>query len=136
MKRRSSTAFYVESLLLVALILSVSVILMRTLGNARTMSLRARELTGAQQAAQTVGEYFYAADDETEFLALLAQEPSLSAVSDGKWAAQASGEAYTVQTQYTTEPQTVGSMAALTVFVTADDGTELCRYEMNRYLPQ
>lgn len=139
MRQRRSTAFYVESLLLVLFILAAAAVLVQTFAAARGQALEARRLTGGQQVAQNISEYFYAASGEDDFWQLLEDDPAFEVGADGTVRTQASGEAFLARAEYSAQPGTAGRMDCLTLAVCAgEDGEkgEVCRMEFRHYQPR
>ena len=103
--KKHITAFYLETLMLVAVFVGVILVLTGVFGRARAQSARAQQLTKAVALAENAAEAFAAADDVQALTALLAlqgtaeQTPNGAVLTDGD---------YTVNVAWT--PQ--GSLAA------------------------
>lgn len=140
MKRRRSTAFYVECLLLTVFLLALTALLAQLFSAARRQTLQARWLTDAELLVQNVSEQFYAAEDEADFWALAgAGAPPAEGESCTLARAGAQGQAYQLKLSLAAEARPAGRLATLTAEVLAGAEGEqgsLCRLEFVRYWPE
>ena len=73
---KKNTAFYVETLLMVVLMLIVSLLIMRVYGAARRDSQKAQQLTNAVMLAENTAEYAAASDGPEALCGLLGGQMS------------------------------------------------------------
>lgn len=81
--RQHITAFYLETLLMIVVFLSIILVLTRVFGRARAQSARAQALTQAVTLAQSTAEAVSASRDPQELCGILSREGSAFLVEDG-----------------------------------------------------
>ena len=119
MKSKRTTAFYLETLLLIVVFLIVILVLTRTFGNARRESASARELTNAVLTAQNAAEAVSAPKDIESLSSLLGSEGP-ARVSEGKVLAERGD--YRLEVTWEPEQQPGGSLVSSRITVFLGDG--------------
>lgn len=139
MKRRRSTAFYLECLLLTVFLLALTALLAQLFSAARRQAVQARWLTDGQRLVQNASEAFYAAGDEAEFWALVeADAPPAEGESCALARTGSQGQAYQLRLSLAAEARPAGRLVTLTAEVLAGAEGEqgsVCCLAFTRYWP-
>ncbi len=113
-KQVHTTAFYIETLLLIVAFVAVILVLTRAFGEARRESAKAKELTDAVILAQSAAEAVSASSDPEELVRLLGSAQTAE-LRDGKVFA-VSEDGY--ETEVTWEPGASGTGTLVTSTIT------------------
>ena len=114
-KQAHTTAFYIETLLLIVAFVAVILVLTRTFGEARRESARARELTDAVILAQNAAEAVSASESLDDLARLLGETQTVE-LRDGKLFA-VSGDGYVTEVSWEPGGEEAGTLVSSTIAV-------------------
>ncbi len=114
-RQQHTTAFYLETLLLIVAFVAVILVLTRMFGAARRESTEARQLTDAVLLAQEAAEAVSASDNIEEVAALLSADQT-AAVRDGSVFA-VSDNGYETEVSWEPETEGTGTLVSSTITV-------------------
>ena len=121
-KQVHTTAFYIETLLMIVAFVAVILVLTRAFGEARRESARARELTDAVILAQSAAEAVSASDDLEE-LARLMGSTQRAELRDGKLFA-VSEDGYETEVSWEPGGEGTGTLVSSTITVRLPGSSE------------
>ena len=144
-KTRGTTAFYLETLLLILFLLASLTVLVKVMGTAKQMSRAARELSASAGIAQSAAEQFAASTGDGQLAEMLgaqqAEDGALTAWYDAAGlplapAQGAGAAAYQLELFLERTPQGTGTMRSVRLVVLrAADGTQLYELYTQKYQP-
>ena len=114
-RQEHTTAFYIETLLLIVAFVAVILMLTRAFGEARRESARARELTDAVTLAQNAAEAVSASENLDDLARLLGDTQTVE-MRDGKLFA-ASEDGYITEVSWEPSAGETGTLVSSTIAV-------------------
>ena len=146
MKRQSHiTGFYLETLMLIVVFISIILVLTQVFGLAQMQSVKARELTDAVVLAGNAAEAFSASETAEELLALLNENDNAVPMADtagvtaryGSDLAPRSDGSYRVDVTWLPEEMETGTMIGSVVEVRSGEAEEpIYRLETEAFRPE